>query len=163
MSSEHSSAQFQDPALSPVRDSVPTTSSESDERALRFSSMTILVLLMFCIRELGSTSGAPLASDPAYEVALIALIAMLQDGTVAFSEDFSFVQRHRYSPLLAAAEASLRLAQSSHSAAGRATPPPLRCRIVDTAACIHNQPFVSYWCLIRAFDIFRSKICTDSK
>ena len=41
---------------------------------------------------------------------------MLQNGGDAFAEDFPTVPRHRYGPLLVAAENSLRLAQSSRPA-----------------------------------------------
>ena len=122
MSHEDSPVRSADPELTPERDARESTkllvANQSDDNGSRIAALPILSLLLYCIHRLGSPSGSSLASDPVHEVALIVLIAMLQHGGDAFAEDFPAVPRHRYGPLLVAAENSLlsRLAQSSHPA-----------------------------------------------
>jgi hypothetical protein len=120
MSHEDSPAKYADPELTPARDAQDSTiflvanQSESVEHGPRIASLPILSLLLYCqcIHSLGSPSSISesVASDPAHEVALIVLIAMLQNGGDAFAEDFPTVPRHRHAPfkLLVAAESALR-------------------------------------------------------
>jgi hypothetical protein len=134
MSHEDTPAEYADPELTPARDARDSTNflvaDQPDEHGSRIKSLPILSLLLYCIHRLGSPSSSSLASDPVHEVALIVLIAMLQNGGDAFAEDFPTVPRYRYGPLLVAAENSLRLAQSYRPAGADgsgphpSTPPP---------------------------------------
>jgi hypothetical protein len=107
MSHEDSPAKYADPELTPARDAQDSTiflvANQSVEHGPRIASLPILSLLLYCIHSLGSPSSSSVASDPVHEVALIVLIAMLQNGGDAFAADFPTVPRHRHGPLLVAA------------------------------------------------------------